>query len=66
MSSCEVDAVHISGCGGVAETIFTVAWDPLLRLESISMKACSSTARARAASGLAGLLFQSSHLSWAS
>ena len=63
MSSCELDAVVINGWGGVAETMFTVAWDPLLRLESISMKACSSTARARAATGLAGLLFRSSHLS---
>ena len=66
MSSCEVDAVAISGCGRVAETILIVASDPLLRLGSISMKACSSTARARAASGLAVLLFRSFHLSWAS
>ena len=66
MSSCEMDAVAISGCGAVAETIFTVASDPLPRLGSISMKACSSTARARAASGLAVLLFRSSHLRWAS
>ena len=54
------------GCGEVAETMFTVAWDPFLRLGYISMKACSSTARAKAATGLAGLLFRSSYLSWAS
>ena len=63
MSSSEVDAVVINGWGGVAETMFTVAWDPPLRLGSISIKAFSSTARAKAASGLAGLLFRSSHLS---
>ena len=66
MSSCEVSAVAINSGGGVAETMFTAAWDPLLRLGSISMKAWSSTARAKAASGLAGLLFRSSHLSWES
>ena len=48
MSSCEVDAVAVNVCGGVAETKFTMACNPPVRLGSISTKACSSTARARA------------------
>ena len=66
ISSCELDGVAVNGSGGVADLMFTVAWGPLLRLGSISMKACSSTARARAPSRLAGLLFPSSQLSWES
>ena len=46
--------------------MFAVASSPPLRLGSISMKAFSSIARARGASGLAGLLYRSSQLSWAS
>ena len=66
ISTGELDAVAINGCGRLTDTMFIVAWNPPLRLGFISMKAWSSTARARAASGLAGLLFRSSHLSYAS
>ena len=65
ISSCELDVVAINGCGVVAATMFTVALNPFFRLGSISMKEFSSTARARAPSGLDGLLFRSSQLSCA-